>query len=132
LIASKLKTAFSAQKYEVNPTHTTMRNLQVFIFLMSLSFSMLAQSGPGGVGSSANNVFWFDVDRLGATNNSDINSLTDFSGNGNDATYNNGPTYLSNQVNGKDVINFNGTSELLSIQNVDQLDNDGSLTWIGF
>jgi hypothetical protein len=106
-----------------------MRELLFLNFLL-ITFFGLGQTGPGGVGSSSNNVFWYDVDRQGAANNTEIEDLIDFSGNGNTATNGKGPTCLTNQLNGRSVMDFNGIDEYLKITNVDQLDNDGSLTWM--
>ncbi|MBK9592327.1 MAG: hypothetical protein IPO32_12810 [Crocinitomicaceae bacterium] len=56
-----------------------------FILLLT-NLEGFAQTGPGGVGNSANNAFWIRAD-LGTsttTNGSPVSSWQDVSGNGND------------------------------------------------
>ena len=94
-----------------------------------ISINSYSQTGPAGVGSSSNNVFWFDIDKIGAANSSQISSLTDFSGNENNLSGPNGPTYLTNQLNSRAVIDFTGNN-MLWTTNVSALNNSNSLTWI--
>ena len=94
-----------------------------------ISINSYSQTGPAGVGSSSNNIFWFDIDKIGAANSSQISSLTDFSGNENNLSGPNGPTYLTNQLNSRAVIDFTGNNMLWK-SNVSALNNSSSLTWI--
>jgi len=94
-----------------------------------ISINSYSQTGPAGVGSSSNNVFWFDIDKIGAANSSQISSLTDFSGNENNLSGPNGPTYLTNQLNSRAVIDFTGNNMLWK-SNVSAMNNSSSLTWI--
>lgn len=78
-----------------------------------------AQTGPGGVGNSANNVLWLSADygvysnTAGTTPASDGNTVgvwNDRSGNGKNATHGTTaerPGYETNIVNGQPVIRFN-------------------------
>ena len=75
-----------------------------------------AQEGPGGVGNSSSNLIWLDANQLGLTNNDPVSSWTDFSGNTNHATQGLGadqPTFLTGQINGMPVVDFDGSSEHL-------------------
>ena len=59
-----------------------MKNL--FTLLLTLgSFSIIAQTGPGGVGNSTNNVFWLDGNLVTVGTHPNITAWTDQSGNGN-------------------------------------------------
>lgn len=82
------------------------------MWLLSLAKVGFAQTGPAGVGSSATNRFWLRVDRLtGFTNGDPVRIWTDQSGNSNNATGVNGPTYVLNGSGGLPAINFNGTNQ---------------------
>lgn len=54
---------------------------------------------------------WLDASQLGLSNNDDVTSWTDESGNGNNGTGVGYPEFLTNQVNGLPAIDFNGTSD---------------------
>jgi len=82
------------------------------LWLLSLAKAGFAQTGPAGVGSLATNRFWLRVDRLtGFTNGDPVRTWTDQSGNSNNATGVNGPTYVLNGSGGLPAINFNGTNQ---------------------
>ena len=86
----------------------------LFFFLMIGTTQ--AQEGPGGVGNSSSNLIWLDANQLGLTNSDPVSSWTDFSGNSNHATQGLGadqPTFLTGQINGLPVVDFDGTSEHL-------------------
>lgn len=87
--------------------------------------SALSQTGPGGVGSAANNVLWISADRetftdAGATASGDgqgIAQWNDLSGNGNNAsqaTSSNRAIFETNELNGRPVARFNGSSHELN------------------
>lgn len=94
-----------------------MRNFYILfliVILISQGSPALAQTGPGGVGSSADNAMWYDLNILGLANGAGIQTLTDRSGNGNDLTQNNNsrrPTYATNQLNGKAVMTMDGSNQ---------------------
>ncbi len=82
-------------------------------FLLAI-YPVIAQDGPGGVGSSSNVNVWLDASRLSLTNNDPVSSWTDVSGNNNHAaqsTGSNQPLYLTGQVNGLPAISFDGTDD---------------------
>ena len=97
-----------------------MKNL--FTLLLTLgSFSIIAQTGPGGVGNSTNNVFWLDGNLVTVGTHPNITSWTDQSGNGNNfsqATSTKQPTvvnYFSFKAvsfNGQNWLNTAGISAL--------------------
>lgn len=72
-------------------------------------------SGPAGVGSSTNNVFWIAADSITSastepSNNDVVATWIDLSGNGNDLTSSGGgdPTILTNELNSLPVVDFDG------------------------
>ena len=85
-----------------------------FLFLSLLciwSFSLVAQTGPGGVGSGSTNVVWLKADELtGLTNGDDILTWSDASGNSNTFTAPSStfsPVYQTGVINGLPVVRFN-------------------------
>ena len=60
-----------------------MKKIFTFV-LLTASFSLIAQTGPGGVGNSSNNVVWLDGDIVTTGTHPDIATWPDQSGNGND------------------------------------------------
>ena len=95
-----------------------MKNLGytlAFLAVLGLPSIIFAQTGPGGVGNSTTNPLWLDAHTMGGANGADINSWTDYSGNGNDATETTYvPSYLESALNGRDAINFEGSEILYS------------------
>ncbi|MCP9234315.1 T9SS type A sorting domain-containing protein [Lewinella sp. JB7] len=89
-----------------------MKLLYALAFL-ALSFPVLAQTGPAGVGTTDGTGtlnLWLDAGKVTATNGATVTSWTDGSGKGNDFTAGTGAVYYSSRVNGKPAFNFNGTS----------------------
>ncbi len=85
-----------------------------FLFLSLLciwSFSLVAQTGPGGVGSGSTNVVWLKADELtGLINGDDILTWSDASGNSNTFTAPSStfsPVYQTGVINGLPVVRFN-------------------------
>jgi hypothetical protein len=88
-------------------------------------------SGPGGVGDNMDTEMWFDASKLTLTNNTAVTTLTDRSGNARNATQstaNRKPLFLTNQLNGLPVINFDGANDFLATGSVPDLDTDKQ-TW---
>ncbi len=84
-------------------------------------FHCVAQTGPGGVGSSTNNVLWLSADKsvysnAGTTlaiNASNVQQWNDRSGNGKNAsegTTSNRPNYYTNVLNGQPVIRYTASN----------------------
>ncbi|NOZ35460.1 MAG: hypothetical protein GXO80_09210 [Chlorobi bacterium] len=81
------------------------------IFFWSFSYTILAQTGPGGVGNAAGtsgqpkNILWLDAGTLGLTDGADIATWTDLSGNNNNLSQ---PTAGFTPVFQNDASNLNG------------------------
>lgn len=111
-----------------------MRSIFTFsISFLILSSSLFAQTGPGGVGSSATNQLWLDANRItGLTSGSRVNPWVDVSGNGNNATQSlatrNRPFYITNVLNSKPVVRFDGVDDFLQTPSIPAL-NTNQLTW---
>jgi hypothetical protein len=77
------------------------------------SLSIIAQTGPAGVGKTSNNPIWLDASDLKFTNNTPVSLWPDKSGNGNDftqGTSNRQPLWLNYT---KPMLRFNGISTYL-------------------
>ncbi|GAB5525276.1 MAG: hypothetical protein Roseis2KO_31480 [Roseivirga sp.] len=89
-----------------------MRIKHLFFSLLSIwSFQLVAQTGPGGVGSGTSNIVWLKADELtGLANGDDILTWTDASGNSNTFTAPSStfsPVYQTGVINGLPVVRFN-------------------------
>lgn len=111
-----------------------MKNLLfLFLFLNTVAFS---QSGPAGVGTSANNVLWLKADAGTSTtvDGTGISTWTDQSGNVNtvtQATANRQPLYRTAIINGLPALEFDnttGTNDKLQGADSPTLDNTTGLT----
>ena len=88
------------------------------LFILSLCITTqitLAQTGPGGVGSSSTNVVWLKADEIsGLTNGDDVLTWSDASGNSNtfsQPTSSLSPIYQTGVLNGLPVVRFNRTND---------------------
>ncbi|RUA30284.1 MAG: hypothetical protein DSY76_02585 [Bacteroidetes bacterium] len=87
----------------------------LFFLLLIFPFVSFSQTGPAGVGSSTNNVLWLRSNDIGQTNNTNISSWTDQSGNSNNITQPSStyqPLYITNQQNGYPVVRFASNERL--------------------
>jgi len=96
----------------------------ILLFVYSLNFQ--AQTGPGGVGTSANNVLWLSADNQVynnagttlASNNDNVQQWNDRSGNTKNASQavaGNRPNYITNVINGLPIIRYSaGNDHLMS------------------
>lgn len=97
-----------------------MRGIKILflsIFYISFIHESLAQTGPAGVGNPSINAVWYDSEFQGLTNNASVSTLFDRSGNNNNLTQTtpaNQPVFLTNQLNGRPAISFNGSTQSLS------------------
>lgn len=119
-----------------------MKNFQyrfiglVVFFLLSICY-FHAQTGPGGVGTSANNAFWIKADAgtSSTTNGTPISSWNDQSGNGNDmlqSTATQQPSFATNVINGYPAIQFDNianTNDKMIGPDADNLDNTTGYTF---
>ncbi|MFN7013110.1 MAG: G8 domain-containing protein, partial [Bacteroidia bacterium] len=108
-----------------------MKKISIPAILFLFFINTYAQTGPGGVGSSSINKIWYDAYQLNLSNGSSVSTLTDFSGNGNNASQANSsrrPTFLTNQVNGQSVLSFDGSNDFLETGSISDLETN-NLTW---
>lgn len=83
--------------------------------------SLSAQTGPGGVGNSSNNIQWVDAAQLtGFSNGAPVSTFTDNSGNGYDFVQGSStrrPVYLSSSstANNKPAIVFDGVNDFMGV-----------------
>ena len=110
-----------------------MKNL---IFSLSIglisSFHCNAQTGPGGVGGTSSNAVWYDAEFQGLANNSSVSILLDRSGNNNSLTQgvvSRQPVLLTNQINGRPAISFNGTSQFIGSSGFSELSNTNQISF---
>lgn len=110
----------------VNLVYMRIFSLSLFLVLSTVSLTVLGQTGPGGVGSSSNNLVWFDADSgtftdggTTAAGGTDlIQQWNDQSGNGNNLsqlTSNDRPRLQTSVVNGHNIVRFDGSSDFFSI-----------------
>lgn len=110
------------------------------IFLISgIGFSLYAQSGPAGVGTSANNVLWLKADAgtSTTTDGANISFWNDQSGNGINASQSvssQKPNYKATLMNGMPAVEFDntttaGNNDFLSAPDNTILDNTSGYTF---
>jgi hypothetical protein len=92
-------------------TFVAMLRLLLFLAILSCRIFSPAQSGPAGVGSSANNVFWLKADKgtSSSINNTPISAWNDQSGNGINVSQTvtaQQPSFATNVINGMPAIQF--------------------------
>lgn len=92
--------------------------LLTFVSSSLCSLNSVAQTGPGGVGSSTNNRVWLDAHSLGLAGGTPISSWTDLSGNG--ANFNQGtatrqPVYNETGIAGIPSITFDGINDAMTL-----------------
>lgn len=93
----------------------SIKILLVLVFLLLNSLNIFSQTGPGGVGTSANNVLWLKANAgtSSTTNNTRISSWNDQSGNAINVTQTvavQQPSFATNVINGMPAIQFDNTS----------------------
>ena len=115
-----------------------MKRLAVVILMIGISSRLFSQSGPGGVGTSTNNVLWLKAN-AGTSTTTDgaaISSWSDQSGNGvnvSQSTAAQRPTYKSSLMNGMPAIEFDnsttaGQNDYLTAPDNSILDNTSGYT----
>jgi hypothetical protein len=97
-------------------------NRLLVLALTLMPFSILAQSGPGGIGTtdgSSSLELWLSANKNVTTNSGDVSSWGDRSGNNIDASTGTAPNFLkasNSSITGKPTIEFDGTnSEYLDL-----------------
>lgn len=92
-----------------------MNKLLLLALTFLSGFSLLSQTGPAGVGSSVNNVFWLKANAgtSSTTNNTAISSWNDQSGNAINMTQTvaaQQPSFATNVINGLPAVQFDNVS----------------------
>jgi hypothetical protein len=107
----------------------------LFFILLLFPFSVTAQDGPGGIGNASGAdghpelLFWLSADSTSYVNGNNVNSWPDLSGNNNDfSQLNSGeqPSFISDGINGKPAIQFDGTDMSLIDEDGENYINDQS------
>lgn len=89
--------------------------LSAFLWLPLIT---TAQTGPGGCGTSANNVLWLNGNKGISLSGTTVTQWSDQSGNNNHAIPNaatNQPTYVTGIANGNASLDFDGTDDELRV-----------------
>ena len=96
-------------------------------------YTLLAQTGPGGVGNSTTNGLWLKADDLSLSNGDDVSTWNDVSGNNNDANQTiatEKPSFISSSsFNNYPSIDFNGVEDWLRVEDADILDGTSEITY---
>lgn len=89
---------------------THLRRILFSLIILGFGLALFAQTGPGGVGSSASNILWLKANEItGVSNGADLLTWTDASGNANTLTAPSStfsPTYQTSVINGLPVVRF--------------------------
>ena len=110
------------------------RSAILLVLSLVSSVGLPAQTGPGGVGSTADNGIWLRADVLSLTNGAPVANWTDGSGNDNNAQQADAtrqPTYVTGSaLNGQAVVRLSGTDDnQLLIDDADKLDGGNRITY---
>lgn len=130
-----LATLLSILKFD--NSHNLLKEIMkkiMFFNMLLLSNILLAQTGPGGVGSSTTNGLWLRADNLNQTNATAVSSWTDASGNTNNAiesTSSAQPTFYttSSDLNSMPIVRFDGTDDEMHVLDADILDGTPGITY---
>jgi hypothetical protein len=101
--------------------------------LLIASVSVYGQSGPGGIGSSTNNMFWYAAGNISQSNGTKVLSWSDASGNGNTASAignTTAPTFRTNQINGLPALEFDGANDYMTSPSESGMSNNPNATYI--
>ena len=107
-----------------------MKNIVLFCLLVvgSIAYSK-AQTGPGGVGNSSNNILWLDASQLNLNDGDPVATWPDSSGNNNDAIQLDPSKQAQFDIdNGKYSIQFDGTDDYFDFTS--NITSDGLTSFI--
>jgi hypothetical protein len=108
--------------------------------LVVLSLNAFGQTGPAGIGNATGangqpeNLIWFDAARLNLNNSEAVEHLTDFSGKENHAEQSivgARPQFLTNQINGKPAISFDGSDDFMPFNGNVIVSSDYTVLFVG-
>ncbi len=71
---------------------------------------------------------WLDASQLSGTDGSSLTTWNDLSGKGNNFTAVNAPTLQTDKQNGKNIVNFDGSNDVMSAGDVELFDNTRGFT----
>ena len=120
------------QRFIISATSCPLARVAGYLtfWLLLVNTVVYAQTGPAGVGTSANNVLWLDASTLSLANDASVTSWPDQSGNGLDfgplgvdkAT----PIFRNDGLASRNypVVRFDGTERYLRLADNDKLDNN--------
>ncbi len=111
-----------------------MKKIPILILFFCVGESLLAQTGPGGVGTSTNNAFWVKADQgtSSSTNNAPISAWNDQSGNAINMAQTvvaQQPSVVTNYINGFPSILFDDVNDYLIGPDSPQLDSTAGYTF---
>lgn len=95
-----------------------MRILLLLFFTLPALHAFTQGTGPGGCGTSANNVLWLNANKGVSVTSGQVTQWNDQSGNGNHAlpaAATNRPAYVTGSVNGNASLGFDGTNDELQV-----------------
>ncbi|GAL68038.1 hypothetical protein JCM19301_1753 [Jejuia pallidilutea] len=112
-----------------------MDSLKYLFSFATLAFFNIcySQVGPGGVGNSASNGLWLKADDITLANGSLVNTWTDASGNGNNATAaaTEQPLFFSTStLNNMPTVRLDGTNDQMVVNDAAILDGTSGITFI--
>ncbi len=90
----------------------------LILFLTFFSPSLIAQTGPGGIGNNIGNsnlVLWLDANNVNLTNGTTTNNWNDASGYGHNFNAGNGAVFNTNSVNNFPSFSFNNSSNYFEL-----------------
>lgn len=102
-----------------------------FLTVVMASCTLFSQTGPGGIGSSSENSFWLDANRLSYVNNDNVAVFDDVSTNGNSFSQlvsTRQPIFKTAAVNGLPVVEFDGVNDYMRSGSISDLES-AELTW---
>jgi len=125
-----------------NGIHKLFYKIFTTVFLSLSVFSLMAQTGPAGVGNAdgsggiAENFLWLDAATIGVVDGADVVTWTDISGNGtvfSASSSGNLPDFETNEVNGLPVVEFDdANAERLVVNPFGNMATDAITTIIVF
>ncbi|MFD0932464.1 T9SS type A sorting domain-containing protein [Psychroflexus salinarum] len=103
-----------------------MNKITLLVTFFLFSLSLFSQNGPGGVGDSNSNRFWFIADQIDQADGTAVSVWENLGGNANNASpENTPPTYNSNFSNGFGGVEFDAANTGFSIADNLDLNNGG-------
>ena len=109
---------------------TNLVNGTRFTFGFGSSPAYIGAFGPGGIGDNTVNRFWFDASDIAQANNTVVATWANKGGNSeglNQSSSTSRPLFQTNQANGFPLVKFDGSNDLLDLNNNSDLNTVGPL-----